>query len=523
MIKDIGTLYDKICKFKNITGEFEHEIDISDLGIEIDTPTGKTQITHIIKKKSNGLKITFEDDHFIICAKKHIFYQNNKDVYADNLHINDSIDIKDGKLKIKNIENDSTTEFYDISVPYPHMYYDAHKILHHNTLISAVLAKEVSKRGKFLIIVPSRDLVINTAKQLNYLGIDTGTVFEGDRASQYAKPCVVTTWQGILSMCRRAEGKGHHLDDIKKLNKEQTKAYYDKNQKLVNFYKEEINKLYEAQKVDIANAKVELSTLCNGVYGFLFDECHLAKGHLIKEILNKMFPKVQVRFGCTGTVPKDKADRYCLFTSIGPVVDILSSKELQDMGFLAKCEVKMIQLKDTRKFIDFASEKTALSGDENRLSFVSKYTDYIAKTYGNTLILIDRIETGNILFKQLSELKADVVFLQGKDSVKKRTEEYSEINKENNKIIIATAQIASTGINIPRLFNLVLVDYGQSFTKTIQSVGRALRLGSDKNSAYIHDISSTTKYSKEHYKKRKAYYQEQSIPIEEMKLDNWSL
>ena len=141
------------------------------------------------------------------------------------------------------------------------------------TLISAVLAKKVCERGKFLIIVPSRDLVINTANQLNYLGIETGTAFENDRIEEYSKKCVVTTWQGISSMYRRCKGKNYYQDKIKELEKEQTRAYYNHNEEICKQIRNEINELKIKSAEDVVKAQNELNALKEGVVGFLFDEC----------------------------------------------------------------------------------------------------------------------------------------------------------------------------------------------------------------------------------------------------------
>lgn len=391
------------------------------------------------------------------------------------------------------------------------------------TLISAALARKVCERGKFLIIVPSRDLVVNTASQLNYLGIPTGTAFEDDRIEEYSKRCVVTTWQGIHSMYQRSKGENIYKKQIKELERQQNKAYYSGNTNEFDRLRTNINELKNLSLKDIEKATNELNALKEGVYGFLYDEAHLGKASVSKQILTEMFPFVKVRWGCTGTIPKDKADRMCLISSIGPVVATMTSKELQDKNFLASCDIKMIRMIDSRMFLDYTSEFENISVDKPRLTYIAKYIDKIAKETGNTLVLVNRIKQGEILLSELQKIGADAVFLDGMDSVKKRTGEYKKINEETNKIILATAQIASTGINIPRLFNLVLLDYGKSFVKVLQSVGRALRLGSDKTHAVVHDISATTKYAKKHYRERKKFYQEENLPVEEIAWSDWEM
>jgi superfamily II DNA or RNA helicase len=155
---------------------------------------------------------------------------------------------------------------------------------------------------------------------------------------------------------------------------------------------------------------------------------------------------------------------------------------------------------------------------------VARLIDKIKDT-GNTLILVDRIETGKILQTQLSTLfslltdRPDVVFVSGSTKAADRKEEYDEIATASNKIIIATYGVAAVGINIPRIFNLVMVESGKSFTRVIQSIGRGIRKAEDKDHVEIWDITSTCKFARRHLTKRKAFYKEANYPFSAEKLE----
>jgi superfamily II DNA or RNA helicase len=53
----------------------------------------------------------------------------------------------------------------------------------------------------------------------------------------------------------------------------------------------------------------------------------------------------------------------------------------------------------------------------------------------------------------------------------------------------------STGINIKRLTNIVFLTSSKSFSRTIQSIGRTLRLHDSKTEAHLIDVSWKMKYS----------------------------
>ena len=93
-----------------------------------------------------------------------------------------------------------------------------------------------------------------------------------------------------------------------------------------------------------------------------------------------------------------------------------------------------------------------------------------------------------------------------------RKEHYSDINLAENGILIASYGTTSTGISINRIFNLVLVEPGKSFVRTIQSIGRGLRKANDKDRVEIYDVSSKCKYSQKHLKARIEFYKEAEYP-----------
>jgi superfamily II DNA or RNA helicase len=88
-----------------------------------------------------------------------------------------------------------------------------------------------------------------------------------------------------------------------------------------------------------------------------------------------------------------------------------------------------------------------------------------------------------------------------------RKDAYKEINQGTNTITIATYGVAAVGINIPRIFNLVLLEPGKSFVRVIQSIGRGVRIAEDKDFVQIWDVTSRCKFSKRHLTERKKILQ----------------
>jgi superfamily II DNA or RNA helicase len=250
----------------------------------------------------------------------------------------------------------------------------------------------------------------------------------------------------------------------------------------------------------------------------------MAKADALKTLLTGVMSHIPIRWGLTGTIPKEDFEFQALHVSLGPVVGRLRASELQAQGVLAQCHVNIVQLVDHVEYKDYQSELKYLVTTPERMEAVAQLVDKIKDT-GNTLILVDRIETGKILQTQLSTLfslltdRPDVVFVSGSTKAADRKEEYDEIATASNKIIIATYGVAAVGINIPRIFNLVMVESGKSFTRVIQSIGRGIRKAEDKDHVEIWDITSTCKFARRHLTKRKAFYKEANYPFSAEKLE----
>ena len=185
------------------------------------------------------------------------------------------------------------------------------------------------------------------------------------------------------------------------------------------------------------------------------------------------------------------------------------------MGVLADLDISVFQMQDgVLGFNGYAQELKWLTTDETRLKHISEIVKQLSND-GNTLVLIDRLKTGEVFQK----LNPDWAFVSGDMKVKDRQKEYEEVSEMDNKVIVATYGVAAVGINIPRIFNLVLLEPGKSFVRVIQSIGRGIRKAQDKDYVNVVDITSNLKYSKRHLTKRKQFYKEQNFRFTVTKVD----
>ena len=334
------------------------------------------------------------------------------------------------------------------------------------TLMTAALSNSVEKYGRSIVIVPNKSLVTQTEADYINLGLDVGVYF-GDR-KEYNKTHTICTWQSLNNMLKK------------------TKA---------------------------GEAEVDIGDFIEGVVCVMVDEVHMAKADALKTLLTGVFAKVPIRWGLTGTIPKAKFEAQSIYVSLGNVIGKLSASELQDQGVLARCHVNIMQLQDGKEFTNYQSELKHLLEDSDRLDKIASLISGINDT-GNTLILVDRVNAGKEIVNRLP----GSVFVSGATNMNERKEEYDEVATSTNKIIVATYGVAAVGINIPRIFNLVLLEPGKSFVRVIQSIGRGIRKAEDKDHVQIYDITSSCKFAKRHLTQRKAFYKEANYPFDVEKL-----
>jgi superfamily II DNA or RNA helicase len=173
-----------------------------------------------------------------------------------------------------------------------------------------------------------------------------------------------------------------------------------------------------------------------------------------------------------------------------------------------------VQLVDHVEYKDYQSELKYLLEESGRLDTIADLVRRVNAT-GNTLVLVDRTACGKELVARLGD---KAVFVSGATKSKDRQSEYDEVAEATDKIIVATYGVAAVGINIPRIFNLVLIEPGKSFVRVIQSIGRGIRKAEDKDHVEIWDVTSTCKFAKRHLTKRKQFYKEANYPFTAEKL-----
>lgn len=274
----------------------------------------------------------------------------------------------------------------------------------------------------------------------------------------------------------------------------------------------------------------------------IVDECHGIKGNVLTDLLNEHGKHIPYRFGVTGTLPREPADAMAVKIAVGDVRYTIPAHELIEQGHLAKLHIDIIQHQINLKkqyeqfkeehpndrtistytrfkdsyFPDWSAEKRFLQSEKDRLEWISMFIE--AKRdlgRGNVLCLVGSINFG----KKLTKMVEGAYFVYGKDVIAERKKVYNLFKDNDNLVVVATVNIASQGLDIARIFNMMFIDMGKSFIRTIQTIGRGLRRAPDKDFVNVTDICSDLKYSKRHVRERAKFYKEAKYPHKKRVVD----
>ena len=274
------------------------------------------------------------------------------------------------------------------------------------------------------------------------------------------------------------------------------------------------------------------------------DEAHKTFNHGTAgfSVLENFLIETKLRVGLSGTLPKG-FKFYQMVGLTGPKVFDASVTELQDQGFLSDCNITRlnIEVKEVITNRELLFHPNSIykvnSVDETGMSLVGsgdpfraeqKYmVDNCEKLFqpvlnyivsettsdDNAIILFDRTEMGERLFNYLDMQKERGIidrtplFIDGSIPVAERERVRKYVEDNTGCLLVGQSAILSTGINIKSLSKLVLFVGGKSMARTIQSIGRILRLKDGKQAEVIDTVYSM-KYSKRHAAERKRLYKE---------------
>jgi superfamily II DNA or RNA helicase len=229
------------------------------------------------------------------------------------------------------------------------------------------------------------------------------------------------------------------------------------------------------------------------------DEVHQFKAASLKSIMEKLI-ECRYRFGFTGTLDGSLTNKITLEGLFGPVRQVVTTTELMDQKHVANLKIKAIVLQypaDIRQQVrklSYQDEIDFIVRHEKRNKFIRNLT---LSTESNSLVLFQYVEKhGKVLYDMMTSKAPDrkIFFVHGGVDGNDREDIRSIVEKESNAIIVASYGTFSTGINIQNLHNVILASPSKSRVRILQSIGRGLRMSSEKHKMTLYDVADDMKW-----------------------------
>lgn len=259
------------------------------------------------------------------------------------------------------------------------------------------------------------------------------------------------------------------------------------------------------------------------------DEAHHFKAKSLTNIMTKT-TNCPYKFGLTGSLDGTQTNETVLQGLFGKTKRVAKTRSLMNKGQLASLNINVCK-------VSYGSDALSIKGatypEEINWIVTNPYrnqfiTSLVEKLKGNTLVLYQYVEKHGIpLHKMIEEqcIQKDVQFVSGKISAENRERIRKNTESSTNTVIVASMGTFSTGINIRNLHNIVFASPSKSQIRILQSIGRGLRKGDNKQSTMLYDIvddlsnGDNKNYALEHGLQRLKLYLKEGFDFKEVTIN----
>lgn len=261
---------------------------------------------------------------------------------------------------------------------------------------------------------------------------------------------------------------------------------------------------------------------------FIGDEAHGFEAKSLVSIATRMV-NCHYKLGFTGTLKDTVTHRLIIEGLFGDQMRTITTKEMIDQGYASKFKINIVVLNYPQRYrekMDYQEELDFLLNYEPRQKFIKHLATQVK---GSTLVLFQFVRKHGVeLFNRIAEIDPEHTHfvyggVPGDDREKIRK---IIMDSKVDEKVVASMGTFSTGVNIPRLRNAIFANpTNKSKIKTLQSIGRTLRLHEEKDVAVLYDVvdnlsyDGNLNYSLTHLQKRIEMYDAEQFPYEIFKVD----
>jgi superfamily II DNA or RNA helicase len=239
----------------------------------------------------------------------------------------------------------------------------------------------------------------------------------------------------------------------------------------------------------------------------IIDEVHYASSKSYQRVLRLNHWRRVYGFSATPVDPeKMDLNSAKIIANVGPVIYSANTDQLIEKKIIAKPKIFMIKVDKPYNLEDSDYRTAELLGivhNKQRNKLVKAIADMYSED--KVLILTKYVKQG----EEIKKLIPEAPFIWNKTKLEKRIEIVDKFDNGDSNILIAS-RILDEGIDIKNFKILIVASAGNKFTKTIQRLGRGLRVTEDKKEVKVFDFIDDThntlyKHSKNRIKIYKSF------------------
>lgn len=256
----------------------------------------------------------------------------------------------------------------------------------------------------------------------------------------------------------------------------------------------------------ISSMREEFQEISNQFGLVLVDECHHVPANSFYNILS-MIP-ARYRYGLSATPKRRDGLDMLIYRAIGPCIANVDRSEVEELGATVPVNVQCVNTGfDPGPVESWNGYLQAITESLERIEVVI----VCIRSMKHTLILVDRIEHAQIIFKILKFRGADCVLVHGQMKKKERTEAVEMMKKAH--ITVGTTGLLGEGLDVSAWEVLILASPISSEIKLLQAIGRVVRFHPGKESALVYDLKDDCAFAGASFKKRLKIYNDNNIKV----------
>lgn len=227
---------------------------------------------------------------------------------------------------------------------------------------------------------------------------------------------------------------------------------------------------------DITGKEQLIIEMLNNAENIFFDECQFVAADTFYTIAN--YCPAYHKFGLSATPYRSDKKDLMIEAALGPIIHKINASYLIKRGFLTQPKIHFFKVGKMKPFDDRRYQtvyREDIIENYQRNKLIVESTKRLNSKNRSVLILVQQVNHGNILKEMFKAEGIHVEFVYGEDNLEKRSEEVFKLRTKKTLALIAST-IADEGLDIPSLDAVILAGGGKSPCKSMQRIGRAIRV-----------------------------------------------